>query len=430
MLSAQDVPIVVNVPTWAHGAVYTENGVLGTLPYRGRVNAEKVGRIFVVTDSLLFMEIDGAGIPKSGITAAPQRFQLKFHPDSMGSFSLEDPRYARENFDVTAPDETVIKAGREFLEQLGFNTSAKEAIYELFLVSYRSLYQSQYGFATIKDYSTIQCIRWSVVNKRSGREVYSKEICGGHFIGSMKLLGKDAGRLWQEELKYAQKKAFISSIQGLLSDTAFLAATRNRAQEAPSGSAAPWTILEAGSEYASTLQKCLPSVVTLRTKTGFGSAFFVSPSGYLLTNDHVLEQGDSTVTVILNNAFSLEASVVRRSAQTDVALLKVDGIRVIPLRCDSMVRTVGVEVYAIGTPEYTNLSQTLTKGIISGNRDLDGRSYIQTDVAINRGSSGGPLIDQNGNVIGIVTAKLSGDGTESLGFAIPIAEAFKALGIR
>jgi S1-C subfamily serine protease len=109
---------------------------------------------------------------------------------------------------------------------------------------------------------------------------------------------------------------------------------------------------------------------------------------------------------------------------------KVDGAEVVPLKCTGASQQTGTEVYAIGTPKTAVLSQTLTKGIISSKREFEGRSFIQTDVGINQGNSGGPLIDTGGTVIGIVAAKLIGIGTESIAFAIPIGDAFSALHIR
>jgi len=77
-------------------------------------------------------------------------------------------------------------------------------------------------------------------------------------------------------------------------------------------------------------------------------------------------------------------------------------------------------VYAIGTPSDIELGQTLSKGIISGKRLFNQKQYIQTDVSINSGNSGGALIDPQGNLLGIISAKIVGVGIEGLGFAIPI----------
>lgn len=100
----------------------------------------------------------------------------------------------------------------------------------------------------------------------------------------------------------------------------------------------------------------------------------------------------------------------------------------LPLRLDSGA-IVGEDVIAIGAPFDAGLSHSVSKGIVSGIRSIDGKKVIQTDVAINPGNSGGPLIDSHGQVIGIVTWKVSGAGIEGLGFAVPISEAFRSLNI-
>ena len=106
----------------------------------------------------------------------------------------------------------------------------------------------------------------------------------------------------------------------------------------------------------------------------------------------------------------------------------LEGLIPFSLRGDFEDLEIGEEVYAIGTPEDMSLNQSVSKGIVSGFRN-DGQSFIQTDVSINRGNSGGPLLDAKSNVIGVVTAKLVGMGTEGIGFAIPIQSALDALNV-
>ena len=171
------------------------------------------------------------------------------------------------------------------------------------------------------------------------------------------------------------------------------------------------------------------SVVTIETGMGHGSGFIVSPDGYVLTNYHVIE-GHDKVNVIFSNNFSFIGKVIKYDEVRDIALVKVEGNGFKPLMmADSVLIKPGTDVIAIGTPEDKNLSQTVTKGIISGNRLFNDKAFIQTDVAINPGNSGGPLIDRNGKVVGVVTAKISGQNIQGLGFAIPITDAIKALNI-
>ena len=84
-------------------------------------------------------------------------------------------------------------------------------------------------------------------------------------------------------------------------------------------------------------------------------------------------------------------------------------------------------MYAIGTPADQELGQTVTKGIVSGERQVEGRSFIQTDVSINPGNSGGALIDKTGMLLGVVNAKIVGRGIEGIGFAIPASRMLEVL---
>ena len=161
-----------------------------------------------------------------------------------------------------------------------------------------------------------------------------------------------------------------------------------------------------------------------------GSGFIVSPDGYILTNNHVVD-GASSVTVRLLDRREFKAKVVGRDANTDVAVIKIDanGLTPAPLG-NSDASRVGEWVLAVGNPLGENLTFTVTQGIISAKGralDLEGRTassiqdFIQTDAAINPGNSGGPLVNTRGEVIGINSAIESPTGYNAgYGFAVPI----------
>jgi serine protease Do len=160
-----------------------------------------------------------------------------------------------------------------------------------------------------------------------------------------------------------------------------------------------------------------------RRVTSLGSGFIIDPSGYIVTNNHVIENGES-ITVILNDNTSLPAKVVGRDPQTDLALLKVSPAKPLPATRfgDSDKAQIGDWVIAIGDP--FGIGSTVTAGIVSArNRNINAGQYddfIQTDAPINRGNSGGPLFDMDGNVIGINSAIFSpSGGSVGIGFAIP-----------
>lgn len=159
-----------------------------------------------------------------------------------------------------------------------------------------------------------------------------------------------------------------------------------------------------------------------RRMTSLGSGFIIDSTGYVVTNNHVIADADE-ITVLLHDETELKATLVGRDEKTDLALLKVDAGRPLPSTSwgDSDELRIGDWVMAIGNP--FGLGGTVTAGIVSARgRQIGGTydDYIQTDASINRGNSGGPLFDMNGQVIGINTAIFSQTGgSVGIGFAIP-----------
>ncbi len=165
-----------------------------------------------------------------------------------------------------------------------------------------------------------------------------------------------------------------------------------------------------------------------------GSGFLFTADGYIITNNHVID-GSDTITVKLYTGEEYSATVVGGDSSNDVALLKIEGtdFPFVPIG-DSEQIEVGEQVVAIGNP-LGELTNTMTVGYISAldreiNTDGTPINMLQTDAAINSGNSGGPLFDMNGNVIGITSAKYSGQTSsgayiESINFAIPINDAMR-----
>ena len=160
-----------------------------------------------------------------------------------------------------------------------------------------------------------------------------------------------------------------------------------------------------------------------RKATSLGSGFIIDPAGYVVTNNHVIADADE-ITVILHDDTNLKAEVIGRDTKTDIALLKVKTDK--PLSAvtwgDSDAARVGDWVLAIGNP--FGLGGSVTAGILSARqRDINSGPYddfLQTDASINRGNSGGPMFNMDGQVIGINTAIYSpSGGSIGIGFAIP-----------
>jgi serine protease Do len=162
-----------------------------------------------------------------------------------------------------------------------------------------------------------------------------------------------------------------------------------------------------------------------RNERALGSGVIISPEGYILTNNHVVD-GATSVVVTLHDKREFKARVVGTDPRTDIAVIKIDGSNFPALTLgDSSKVEVGDVVLAIGNP--FGVGQTVTSGIVSatGRAGLgieQVEDFIQTDAAINPGNSGGALVDDEGQLIGINTAILSGNsgGSQGIGFAVPI----------
>ena len=173
-------------------------------------------------------------------------------------------------------------------------------------------------------------------------------------------------------------------------------------------------------EFVAVAEKAIPAVVSIEAGSATGSGFIINKEGYIVTNYHVIDKAPS-IRIYLPDKRIFSAIVIGFDLETDVALLKIDG-KDLPIANlgDSDNLKIGQKVAAIGSP--FGLESTITTGIISATHRSKGktvyRDFIQTDANINPGNSGGPLVDLDGNVIGINTFILA--KAEGLGFSIPI----------
>ena len=205
-------------------------------------------------------------------------------------------------------------------------------------------------------------------------------------------------------------------------------------ERAPLGDDVTLTLLPHPQTVVHTLQTIyqenIQSIVSIwgdaGTSYSFGTGVVLSADGYIITNTHVIE-GCSSVEVVLQDDSSYEALLVGMDVPTDLAVLKIDAQNLHPaVFGNSDELQVGDTVVAIGNPLGQELRGTMTDGIISAiNRDVDVDGYsmvlIQTTAALNSGNSGGALINEYGQVVGITNMKMSAydDTVEGLGFAIP-----------
>ena len=169
-------------------------------------------------------------------------------------------------------------------------------------------------------------------------------------------------------------------------------------------------------DFSEVVAQSVKSVVTVRTDSALGTGFFVHSGGYIVTNYHVID-GAKTLSVVTHDRSGIQAELVGSDPFHDVAILKISQDYPVLEFADSDALQVGNKVIAIGNP--LGLSFTVTEGIISAVDRVGPTSlaeYIQTDVSLNPGNSGGPLIDGSGKVVGMNNFKAS--DAENIGFAL------------
>ncbi len=177
---------------------------------------------------------------------------------------------------------------------------------------------------------------------------------------------------------------------------------------------------------ASAVDKVRPAVVRIITEYGMGSGMIIDKAGYVLTNSHVVEDSQKAM-VILTDGQEVSASILGRDEVTDLAILQISGKNLPVVTLGDSDKLAGTEeVIAIGYPLDLEGGATVSSGIVSALRNYGGVDYIQTDTAINPGNSGGPLINLEGEVIGInvMTIRVAGGlPIEGMNFAIAINSA-------
>jgi serine protease Do len=173
------------------------------------------------------------------------------------------------------------------------------------------------------------------------------------------------------------------------------------------------------------------SVVTVISDEGHGSGFLISSDGYLITNQHVVG-GGKVVKIRWSDGFESMGEVVRSDKRRDIALIKATTHSRQPLVLKTILARPGDTVFAIGTPLDEKFQGTVTRGVVSAYRIMDGLNFLQSDVGINPGNSGGPLVDEKGMVIGItvLTYRRGEDIPTGINFFIPIGDALDFLNLK
>jgi serine protease Do len=261
-------------------------------------------------------------------------------------------------------------------------------------------------------------VRWELYAPRERRVTFTTSTEGSALVkASEKKLLLDLTR-----------QAVTNATRNLLADAAFVENATRKAQAAAATQqpalplAKRATSTQAVGDNITLLQS---AVVTLFNGVGSGSGFFINRDGWLLTNQHVV--GDAKfVKVKLASGRELVGEVMRSSAPRDVALVKTEAVALAPFELSTTEGQTGEDVYVLGSPLGDKLAYTVTRGVLSATREVQRLRWLQSDVRVLPGSSGGPMVGRTGAVIGITSRGL-GDGGAGINFFVPIADALAVL---
>ena len=176
------------------------------------------------------------------------------------------------------------------------------------------------------------------------------------------------------------------------------------------------------------IEDAVGSVVMLANGIGTGSGVLISDDGYVLTNAHVVGD-EKTLRVRWSDKIETLGEVIRVAKDRDVALVKTNPRERTPLAIKRGAVSPGQRVYAIGTPLDKAFQSSVSSGVVSGSRIIDGLRYIQSDTSVTHGSSGGALLDENGSDIGLTDLGIEKDGPTGINLFIPIGDAMDFLSL-
>jgi S1-C subfamily serine protease len=181
-------------------------------------------------------------------------------------------------------------------------------------------------------------------------------------------------------------------------------------------------VREFSGDLKSNIESIKKAVATVTANRGSGSGFVISEDGTVVTAEHVVS-GSKLVKVNVASGKECYGEVAAASKQRDLAIIRLDCTGFTPLPLSRQMVVEGSEVYAIGTPLSEKLQFSVTKGVVSGIRKIDELDYIQSDVTVLPGSSGGPLLDSRGNVVGVTLGGISrGSAPIGVNFFIPLTD--------
>ena len=267
-------------------------------------------------------------------------------------------------------------------------------------------------------------VEWQVYSPGEGRVVATMTTSGAANQKTVQLQTAEAETI---------RLAFEESVRQLAASPEMKAAlqktTLGRSEAPANPTEAGHLSLQVAAQGPRAIADEVGSVVVVALGDATGSGVLISPDGYILTNEHVVGRAKS-VRIRWSDGFESAGEVVRTHAKRDVALIKADphGRDALPLRFGAL--QPGDTVFAIGEP--LGFQNTVTRGVVSApNRIVDGFRFIQSDVIVNHGNSGGPLLDEKGQVIGLtdISLQMTENSPIGLNFFIPIKDAVDFLNL-
>lgn len=234
------------------------------------------------------------------------------------------------------------------------------------------------------------------------------------------------------------KNAFRVALTNLLANERFVSLVQRSGDSLKTGEAVatvrrmPACSSPSAMDLPKEIEDAFQAAPLVRVGDSHGSAVVISPDGHMLTAAHVVT-GVEKAEVRFNSGLQLTAEVVATDPPQDIALMKLPGSghECLPLATtEEAAARVGSDVLAIGAPASEDLSFSLSRGVVSGHREIQGYRFLQTDASLNPGNSGGPLLNRQGQIVGIVSFKIAGQLFEGLGFGVPPSVIQSRLGLQ
>jgi hypothetical protein len=266
--------------------------------------------------------------------------------------------------------------------------------------------------------SEINCrmgVRWELLEVPTARVVYSTVTFSAVYGVERQTIGETGLRL------------LVGNLASLTARTGF-----KRAQEPDPIRASPTTPAqfkrcgEASVTLPREAETVTRATVVVQSAHGVGSGFFVNDEGLLLTAAHVVNHPELRIS--LRDGRTVPAAVVRENAEADVALIRAE-VGQVP-RCLELATAaplLGSDIYVFGTPAGAEQAFSLSRGIVSAVREIQGLDVVQTDAAVSPGNSGGPLVGPDGRALGVVSKKLVREGVEGIAYGVLVQAALGAL---